>query len=223
MKAPIRLPKTDLERHQFKVGEKTETAAYIKKHVTWIRPVAAGYLDGDIFGVTMGIALPWDTDYAFLYALQNGTWVLLDEQNCGRFGVCRFGALNGRRSDVWSWKQERRVWHPSHALNRYVVNRQVVRDADGSPESGTLTFDINGQTSILTFFLDRGPDSGATLTFGITLQAGSRPVEELLGQCETSLADKYLLFNKFWGGLRLIDLETGESVLGELKLATWIN
>ncbi len=213
VKAPIPLPKIDPE----------SLAANIRKYAKWLRPVAAGYLEGDRLGVIMRIALPADDSYAFLYALQDGTWVLLDEKYCSRFGFCGFETLNGRRSDVWSWKQERRVWHPSHASNRYVVDRQVVRNSDGSPNSGKLTFDINGRTSILTFFIEPGPDTGATLTFGVTLQVAGRPLAELLGQSETSLADKYLLFDKFWGGLRLIDLETGDSVLGELKLATWIN
>ena len=213
VKAPIPLPKIDPEN----------LAASIKKYAKWLRPVAAGYLKGDRLGVTMRIALPADDSYAFLYAWQDGTWVLLDEKYCRRFDFCGFESFNGRRSNVWSWKQERRVWHPSHALNRYVVDRQVVRNSDGSPNSGKLTFDINGRTSVLTFFIEPGPDTGATLTFGVTLQVAGRPLAELLGQSETSLADKYLLFDKFWGGLRLIDLETGDSVLGELKLATWIN
>ncbi|MCZ6719325.1 MAG: ankyrin repeat domain-containing protein [Gammaproteobacteria bacterium] len=213
VKTPIPLPKIDPEK----------LPAHMKKGAKWQSPVAAGYLEGETLGVTIHVPTLGEP-HAFLYAWQDGTWVLLDNKYCGRFDSCGFKALNGRRSNnVWNWQQERRVWHPSHASNRYVVNRQMARNADGSPNSGTLTFDIDGQTSILTFFVEPGPDTGATLTFGITLQAGSRPLKELLGQCETSLVGKYLLFDKFWGGLRLIDLETGDSVLGELKLATWIN
>ena len=133
--------------------------------------------------------------------------------------------LNGRGSGVWDWKRERRVWHPRHTANRYVIDRQFVRQSDVSFNSGkgTLTFGINGRTSILTFFIAPGPDTGATLTFGITLQVEGQSLAKLPGQCETSLAHKYLLFDRFWVGQTLIDLETGESVLGELKLATWIN
>lgn len=213
VKTPIPLPKVDPEKYP------VETRKYVK----WQGAAAAGYLEGGALGVTMHVPLPGDGTDAALYAWQDGTWVRLEGKYCDRFDVCGFRALKGHRSNVWSWKSERRVWHPNHASNRYVVDRQVARNADGSLNSGKLTFDIDGQTSILTFFVEAGPDTGATLTFGITLQVGSRPVKELLGQCETSLVGKYLLFDKFWGPLYLIDLETGESVLGELKLATWIN
>ncbi len=43
-------------------------------------------------------------------------------------------------------------------------------------------------------------------------------------QGDASVAHKYLLLQRFWGGgLELIDLETGDSVFGKLKAATWIN
>ena len=224
VKAPIPLPKIDPEKHKFKVKNQA-LAAYIKQYTKWLKPVAAGYLNHNKIGIAMRIGLPADDSYNFLYALEDGAWVLLEQKHCGRFDTCRFESLNGRGSGVWDWKRERRVWHPSHTLNRYVVDRKFIRDSEVEFNSGkgTLTFGINGRTSILTFFIAPGPDTGATLTFGITLQVEGQRIAELPGQCETSLAHKYLLFNRFWVGQELIDLETGESVLGELKLATWIN
>ncbi len=214
IKAPIPLPKIDLEKRP-----------YFKKYIKWLKPVAAGYLEQNKIGIVMHIGLPADDSYNFLYALEDGAWVLLEQKHCGCFDTCRFESLNGRGSGVWDWKRERRVWHPRHTANRYVIDRQFVRQSDVSFNSGkgTLTFGINGRTSILTFFIDPGPDTGATLTFGITLQVEGQSLAKLPGQCETSLAHKYLLFDRFWVGQTLIDLETGESVLGELKLATWIN
>ena len=224
VKAPIPLPKIDPEKHKFKVKNQA-LAAYIKQYTKWLKPVAAGYLNHNKIGIAMRIGLPADDSYNFLYALQDGAWVLLDKKYCGRFDTCKFESLNGRGSGVWDWKRERRVWHPRHTANRYVIDRQFLRDSDVEFNSGkgTLTFGINGRTSILTFFIDPGPDTGATLTFGITLQVAGQSLAKLPGQCETSLAHKYLLFDRFWVGQTLIDLETGERVLGELKLATWIN
>lgn len=63
------------------------------------------------------------------------------------------------------------------------------------------------------------------LTFGITRAIDSGQPEPLSeGQCQTSVSGRYLLVDRFFGGgLAVTDMGTGESMLGPLVLAVWLD
>ncbi len=88
---------------------------------------------------------------------------------------------------------------------------------------GDLIFKVHGRTSVLSYSTIPGPDTGAAMTMGVQLRTQDREREVLTDeQCETALVGKYLLL-RFWGkGTEVIDVETGKSVLGRLRLAKWM-
>lgn len=191
------------------------------------QPIAAGYLNNGNIGFVSSIVAETGEPHNFLYEFQNNTWAKVDEKRYSRFDDCLFSQLNGQEVEYWmKWSDKRRIWH-NHNLQSSIVESQIdLEDINNQSIFGhkQLTFKISDNKTSLTYWVKPAPYTGIPSIFDVSLILDGKRINMKNGYCETSLAHKYLLLQKFGGdGLYLIDLETGISMFEELKHATWIN
>lgn len=192
------------------------------------QPIVAGFTKEGRLALVMQSGYPFDDTDNFVYVLKGNEWVLEKTVYCHRFDSCRFPYISGHDDDSLRKHEQLRIWHERQAKNPFIASRKILTDKDEngilSEIGGELTFDFKKSRSVLTFHTETGPDTGATLTFGIELKIDDgEPLPLSTVQCETLLTGKYLLLYRFWGeGIELIDIETGKSIFGMLKFAEWL-
>jgi len=216
-KSPFKLP--------FKIGE-----VHVDGKTRWNSLYRAGYLGDGRLAVVKESSLPFEDSYNYLYALEGNEWALLGVTYCHRYHdyECSFHSLNGRR--FTTWRDDSEAWHPMLYLNPFVIARGIVKDSKkgldvpGQRGMRFITFRFHNHESTLFYSAEEGELGVPYLyTSSLHLQTyrDTRTVE-LCAPCETSIGHKYLLF-KGGNGLKLIDLETGEQLLGTLEYATWVH
>lgn len=190
-----------------------------------------GYLKNGSLVVVNERVKPADDSDIFLYEFDKSKWTLVKQRYCERFENCGFNYVSGKR---WSaWRKESQIWHPMLSLNPFIVDRGKVQDTSGQlytrrgggGDRGYIKISVNGHQSILYHYSEEGAHSFGLYTFSIYLKTykDNKPIELSNEQCNTAVEYKYLLLSKYSGkGLELIDLETGEKLLKELKFAFWI-
>ncbi len=189
-------------------------------------PVAAGILDSGEIGLAIHSRGPADGTDAYLYSLQaNGTWVMVEEQGCGRFDWrCEFEQLNGRKVEYWPIS--RKIWHPRVRTNEYFASKTLQDEhtqwSHGRPD--VVHFNVDGRKPLLAYSAGEEIHSDYIATSLVSFALDkSDPPDELCSSCETSLASRYLLIGDSWRNpFQLIDIGTGDSVLGPLEFATWV-
>lgn len=190
------------------------------------KPIGAGYRRDGRLSVVLASVAPTDDSEVYLYVYERGRWVLKEEKRCGRFALCEFASMERRPDRAYLWGEELRIWHDKQKGNPYITGRTSETEAWGEYTATTtaLTFDFAGKQSVLSYLTIPGPDTGMPLTMGVSLTVqGKHTVKLADEQCDTSLMGKYLVLYRFWGaGTELIDLESGRSVLGRLKIAEWM-
>lgn len=190
------------------------------------KPIGAGYQPDGLLSVALESVAPADDSEMYLYVYEQGAWVLKEERHCGRFDSCGFASIWRRPGRAYFWGEELRIWHDKQKGNPYITGGTSKTEWQGEDSVTTtaLTFDFSGRQSVLSYWTIPGPDTGATGTMGVQLRVQGREQQTLVSeQCETSLMGKYLVLYRFWGsGTELIDLESGRSVLGRLKIAEWM-
>ena len=167
---------------------------------------------------------PADGTYAYLYARSGETWALLEDKGCHRFDECRFSQLNGR--SFRDWPLQRTAWHPNLRKNRFFVRKEILRRPrdEWTGRDAAVQFDIDGQNSTITYASTEGGHGGGTYTVRIELHlTDSDPILLTNSDGNNSFAGQYVLISRdFRRSAELFDLKTGNSVFGQLGLATWI-
>ncbi len=187
---------------------------------------AAGILDSGEIGLSINSRGPADGTDAYLYALQaNGNWVMVEEQGCDRYEWrCEFKQLNGRRVEYWP--VSRKIWNPRIRTNEYFASKtrrdEHVQWDYGRPD--VVRFNVDGRKTVLAYSTGEETHSDYIATSLVEFALDElAPPNELCRSCETSLASRYLLIGDSWNKpFRLIDIGTGDSVLGPLEFATWV-
>jgi hypothetical protein len=89
----------------------------------------------------------------------------------------------------------------------------------------TLEIDIAGTLSRIQFFVNPSAHFDLSYVFGIELAVGDTPPINLSErQCLTSLVDRCLLVHEFFQGhFGVTDLRTGETLIGNLSAAMWLD
>lgn len=197
------------------------------------------YLAGHLkHGLLSVVFVEWGLvdDYTLkVFAVHEGKWKLMEQKPCRRFDECLEGSVSGRR---WStWRDDKMIWHPD--LNRHplVTDCGVAtlkekkftteyRGLNSGTEKGWhyVDFLINQRVSTLYYFSEPG-DGGGAGTFDIYLKTDkdAEPVLITKHQSSTAILSKYLLIDEGpLVGPRLIDLETGQQPIKDLKFPFWI-
>jgi len=216
-KTPVGIP--------FKIGE-----VKVDGEERWNHLGQIGYLKNGGLAAINDRLRPDDNSDIFLYEFNKGKWTLVKQRYCRRFEDCSFDDISGRQ---WSdWREESQIWHPMLALNPFIIDRDKAQDTSGqlyTKRGGDdwryIRLSVKGHESILYHYSEKGDEGFGLYTYSVYLKTykDNKPIELSNVQCNTSVEYKYLLLNKYFGeGLELIDLETGEGVLKDLKFAFWI-
>ena len=217
IKNPIQIP--------FKIGE-----VRVDGKERWNHLMQIGYLkNGNLVAINERLR-PTDDSDIFLYEFNKGKWTLVKQRYCRRFEDCSFDNISGHS---WrAWRKESQIWHPMLSLNPFIIDRDKAQDTSGqlyTKRGGDdwryIKLSVNGHESIVYHYSEKGDEGFGLYTFSVYLKTykDNKPIELSNVQCSTSVEYKYLLLNKYFGeGLELIDLETGERVLKDLKFAFWI-
>ena len=201
------------------------------------RLVLAGYFQDGSLGALYESPLGEEASDMRLYKFHEGGWTLVDEQHCPPFQYqCLRSPINGQS---WkNWNRAKAVWHPRVTRNLFIVKRGTAQEwelstLDNRPDYSSddlggkwqyLRLKARERQSTLFYYVSRGDLGFGPYTFTIFLRPHKdrKAVRIAENQCDTAIEDKYLLVNEYWeGGLKLIDLETGEEPITSLQYAFW--
>ena len=201
------------------------------------RLVQAGSFPDGSLGVLYESPLGEQASDMRLYKFHEGGWTLVDEQQClPSQNTCLQSPINGQN---WrNWSRAKAIWHPRVGRNPLVVKRGVVQEGELSilenrsdysdnDLGGTwryLRVKVNQRPSTVFYYVSRGDVGFGPYTFTVFLQRPKdrNAVRIVDQQCDTAIEHKYLLVNEYFGGgLKLIDLETGEEPVTGLQYAFW--
>jgi len=180
-----------------------------------------GRLSDGTLALHAALHLPFGGSSDYLFEFDSGAWSITDASGCDNWEVnCGFSQLSGSSTEMWSWAEEKLVWHPAVAANVYFARDNVVHpgvlkrhfDIDGVPvDMDVSTFESAHYDTVYTGSLVLRWSDGQELVI----------CDE---QCHASVNARFLLAQRFWGGtLEVFDMATGKSVLGELSQAVWVD
>ena len=196
---------------------------------TQMKPIGAGHFEDGSLGLLVTLWMPADDEFHYLLRRNAGQWSIVEERWCGRWGCENpIDALAFNSTDVWAWPESRMVWHPNISLNPF-FSEQSVDLVDLQYESYQAAthhreFEIDGVSSVLTAYTRPSEHSDSTHTLGIELTIDGHPPRNLSGnQCLTSIVGRFILVYEFFRGrFEVTDIGTGETVIGDLKAALWL-
>ena len=187
----------------------------------------AGMLETGDFAVVVHSWGPADETYGYLYSLNDNVWRLAEEKECHRFDPCRFDQVTGH--SISERPSNMTVWHPDFRRNPYFVEKTESKTVyhEDIGWDGVVTLEIDGQRSLLHY---GKAESGHCIddcvyTAGLSLELpGQSPFEIATSHANNSIVGRYaLVWSGPWPRCELIDLGTGESVFGDLQVASWIH
>lgn len=187
-----------------------------------MKPILAGKLDDGSIAFAASIWMPADDEYHYVFRFDGDSWSIVGNRWCGRWGCEEpLPVLSGNSTDLWTWPETRRVWNDAIASNPYVKTREV----DSANSIHTLTFDVDDTVSVLRAYVGPSAHFDLTYTFGLELSVADSPFVNLSkNQCMTSVVGRYLLVMEFFKGrFEVTDLGTGNTVIGDLVAAMWLD
>ncbi len=186
-----------------------------------LRVRAAGRLPDGSLALHAALDLPFGGSLDYLFAHADGRWSIVDSFGCGNWELdCSFRQLGGTSSNLWSWAEEKLVWHPAIARNPNLRS-----DAGEFPGRQQWRFVVDGVQVVMDVYTFDSAHYDTVYTGGLVLRwDGERELVICDEQCRATIGGRWVLAQRFWGGtLELIDMATGESVLGELAQAVWVD
>ena len=223
---PTELMKSDLAELLAQVRASYQTQ--ISDCCSWMamKVASVGHLPSGEIGLVTHVGGPADETYRHIYEHTNGSWRLIESDSCHRFDGCMFDEISGRSLNARP--TELTVWHPDMRTNPYFHSKSSISEPKGDYDtwSGRVVLSIDGSVSEILY------SNGASdhcfddciYTDGLKLRISGRPDRVLANYSgNNSFADRYVLVrSESRGHSELIDLKTGESVLGEMSLAGWV-
>ncbi len=195
-----------------------------------MKPIGITRLDDGSLGLLASLGMPADDAYHYLLRRDADGWSVLNARWCGRWGCddsTDFPAF--RSTNVWAWPESGMIWHENLSLNPFFTARSTeMVDLEYESYQAAIQqreFEIDGVTSVLSFYTRPSEHSGTNHTLGIELTIDGGPPQGLAGnQCLTSIAGRFILVNEFFGGrFEVTDLGTGEAVISDLTAAMWLD
>jgi len=180
-----------------------------------------GRLADGTLALHAALRLPFGGSSDYLFEYDSGAWSITDASGCDNWEInCGFHQLGGSSTEMWSWAEEKLVWHPAVAANIYFAG-------DSGVYPGTLKrhFDIDGVPVDMGVSTFESAHYDTVYTGGLVLRWNDG--QELVicnEQCHATVNARFLLAQRFWGGtLEVFDMATGKSVLGVLSQAVWVD
>ena len=228
-KSEVPLPNLDYRSWVDQMTVRPDQNPDYQPSITQMQPIGIGRLEDGSLGLLVTLWMPADDGFHYLFRRNAGQWTIVEEQWCGRWGCENpIGALTFNSTDAWAWPESRMVWHPNISLNPFFFE-QTVDLVDLQYESYQAAthhreFEIDGVSSVLTAYTSPSEHSDSIHTFGIELTVDGRPPRNLSGnQCLTSIVGRFILVYEFFlGRFEVTDIGTGETVIGDLKAAVWL-
>jgi ankyrin repeat protein len=185
--------------------------------------------DGSI-GLLATLWMPADDSFNYVFRRNGTQWTIVESHWCDRWGCEHpLDSLQFRSTNVWSWPETSMIWHENLKMNPFFVGESVP-SVDLEYESYPASvyqreFGIDGTSSVLHFHTSPSEHSDTNHTFGIELVIDDgNPIQLSGNQCLTSIVGRHILVNEFVRGrFEVTDLGTGETVLGDLKAALWLD
>lgn len=198
--------------------------------ITQMRPIGVGRFEDGSLGLLVSLGMPADDEYHYLFRHEEGTWSFEDERWCGRWGCENpIDALAFKSSDAWVWPESRRIQHPKIALNPFFSDHSVeMVDLEyESYQAAThhCKFEIDGVPSVVTAYTSPSEHSATDHTFSIELAVDGKPPISLSdNQCLSSVVGRFILVQEFFRGrFEVTDIGNGETVIGDLSAAMWLD
>jgi len=224
----IELPTAMIDEDLAALKERVKVS-YGGRNADWLsaRVVQVGVLNSNDFAFVTHTNGPADETYAFLYALFNDSWRLVKEVECHRFDPCRSDevlshSLLERPGDMTAWSPEMR-------RNPYFVDKteEAVMNYDYVSWNGVVRLSIDGQQALLHYVKGESGHcvEDCVYTSALSLELPNRGALRIANSAgNNAIVDRYALV---WTGPKqrseLIDLGTGQSVLGALQVAGWLH
>lgn len=224
----IELPTVEISRQmdalKIRIDEMYEGRV---SHSPNVKPVAIGYLPSGELALATHTWGPADGTYAYLFGRFGSNWAVVAEKACGRMdNGCRFAQMNGR--EITDWPLQRTAWHPSIRMNRFYAGKDNEPDPRGlcCDNTGAVRFNYDNVPSTIRYTTSEyGHCSDeCTYTRRLELQLGDEPTVILTDKDgNNSFAEHYVLVQREpEGSTELLDARNGQSVLGQLGMATWV-
>lgn len=197
---------------------------------TVMQAAGIGFLDDGSPGVHLTLNGPADGSVNYLLRFDGSRWNFIEGRLCGRWEFpCVFDALKMQSSDVWLWPADRQILSPDLSASPYlsadVTPTGQPEAVDNEGEVRKLGFRIDGKNIDLVFDTTPSAHFDHEYTLAIDLVINGQQVANLSRrQCMTSLNGRYLLVREFFGGrYEVTDLGTGETGIGGLGAAIWLD
>ncbi len=193
-------------------------------------PSGVGRFEDGSIGLLATLWMPADDSFNYVFRHNGSQWTVVESHWCGRWG-CEHPveSLQFRSTNVWSWPETSMIWHENLKMNPFFV-AESAQSVDLGYENYSASvyqreFGIDGKSSVLHFHTSPSEHSDTNHTFGIELVIdGGNPIQLSGNQCLTSIVGRHILVNEFFRGrFEVTDLGTGETVLGDLKAALWLD
>ena len=193
-------------------------------------PAGVGRFEDGSIGLLATLWMPADDSFNYVFRRNGTQWTIVESHWCDRWGCEHpLDSLQFRSTNVWSWPETSMIWHENLKMNPFFVGESV-QSVDLEYESYPASdyqreFGIDGTSSVLHFHTSPSEHSDTNHTFGIELVIdGGNPIQLSGNQCLTSIVGRHILVNEFFRGrFEVTDLGTGETVLGDLKAALWLD
>ncbi len=218
----------------FKKGEEASLYSAKDDRMTPYLPYQVGRLADKRLAVAYGRNPEADDRHLKLIflAYDGKRWDRIGKEDCHAFSPCAPGPIRSRYSK--EWRRESAIWNPMLIKNPFVIKRggaanlPLPRQALNETTASSwhyLTFSVHGHESILYYYPDEVDGNFGLYSFAISLQTDKEQHPNLITdeECDTAIEYHDLLFQPAFGDTaRLVDLETGQTLLTGLKDATWI-
>ncbi len=214
-------PNLDLAAYLDRELEKPHPSVIEELSSLEMRVRAAGRVADGSLALHAALDLPFGGSLDYLFVHADGRWSIVDSSGCGNWELdCGFRQLQGTSSDIWSWAEEKLVWHPAIARNPYLQS-----DAGDFPGRLERRFDIEGTRVVMDVSTFESAHYDTVYTGALVLRWGDgRELVICDEQCHATIGGRWVLAQRFWGGtLELFDMVTGESALGVLGQAVWVD
>ena len=189
--------------------------------VDTLAPTLAGRTEDGSIAVAASLWMPADDTFNYVFRFDGQYWSIIEQRWCDRWGCEEpLSTLTNRSTTLWTWPEGRRVWSERMSSNPYAASR----DFDSANSVHTLTFDIDGIESTLRAYIGPSAHYDIVYTFGLELRIEDGPFVDLSAkQCMTSVVGRYILVREFFGGrFEVTDIGTGNTVIGDLVAAMWL-
>lgn len=195
-----------------------------------MKVVAIGASDDGNLWVHAEQSMAADDTFNFLLKLVNETWVVDEFLHCGTYEYrCSFDSVSSNNSETAKAARSPEVYDLGIRDNEFFVRDDDDRVGEYSRWTGTVYryFEIAGIEVSLEVLSKASGDFNWSNTHGLVVHlSDDRQVEICDHLCRVTLTGRYLLAQRYrghkGGALELYDLASGESVLGDLGFATWV-